>query len=200
MSLLGGIQSKLRVASAARRAAALIVCAALAVLAACASGGSASVGSASPTSSASAGGAKADTSLCDIIAPKDFYAAVGGPVGKQNSTISTVAGSQVVNCAYLPAGLPGAGGLISFVFTGDGATYYTHMKLDEQGQLNSENDLSGLGDAAYWGTQSGSPDIFELKMRKGNVVVAIEMDGSAQDGSTYLDSAKQFAQTILSHL
>jgi hypothetical protein len=32
------------------------------------------------------------------------------------------------------------------------------------------------------------------------VIVVVEMDGSAQDGSDYLNSAKQFAQTILVHL
>ena len=75
------------------------------------------------------------------------------------------------------------------------------MKQDEQGILGSENDLSGLDAAAFWGTGAPlAPDAFQLNVRKGIVIVVIEMDGCAQDGSVYLNSAKQFAQTVLAHL
>ncbi len=185
--------------SLARRAfPLLIVCAALAVLAACSSGGSTTSGG-TPSASATAS-VKADASLCSIIAPSDFFAAVGGPVGKENSNVSTIRGNQVVDCAYLPSNLPGAGGSISFVFASDATTYYSQFKQEEQDLLNGETDLSGLGDAAYWGTQTNSPDAFELTVRKGNVVVNILMDGAVDDGSVYLNSAKQFASTILTHV
>ncbi len=176
-----------------------ILCASLTTLAACSSGGS-TTSSTTPSASAT-GGVKADTSLCTIIAPKDFFAAIGVPGGTEQASTQTVNGDRIVNCLYKPSVSVGASSAINFVFTSDGATYYGKMKQNEQGILGSENDLSGLGDAAFWGT--GTPlasDAFQLNVRKGNVIVVIEMDGSAEDGSVYLNSAKQFAQTILAHL
>ncbi len=37
-------------------------------------------------------------------------------------------------------------------------------------------------------------------MRKGNVIVNVLMDGSANDGSVYLSGAEQIANELASHL
>ncbi len=142
-----------------------------------------------------------DTSLCDIVSVAEFNQAVGGGVAKLNkSSVKAPNGAVQVNCAYLPASLPGSGGAIIYAITSDGPTYYAHVKLDEQDQLNSVNDVSGMGDAAFWGTDKGSTDILNLDMLKDNVVAGITMDGSAQDGSAYLPAAEQMAKEIAPRL
>ncbi len=143
---------------------------------------------------------KADTSLCNLISSQKFYSIVKGPVGSLHADLGTVSGFQEVNCTYKPASLPGAGGAITYLFTNDGAAYFAKVQQGDQSVYNSETALSGVGDAAFWGTQQGSPDAFELNMRKGNVVVNILMDGSAPDGSVYLSGATQIAQEIATHL
>jgi len=190
-----------RVSVARRVGVASLVCAALAMLAACASSGSASSGNTPSASATPGGGAKAETSLCNIIAPADFFAAIGVSGGTEKASTQTVNGNQIVNCTYKPSVSVSSSSAINFVFTSDGAAYFAKEKQNEQGILGSENSLSGLGDDAFWGTGAPlAPDALQLNVRKGNVIVVIEMDGSAQDGSVYLNSAKQFAQTILTHL
>ena len=123
MSLLGRVEGQSRRASVARRvAAASIACASLAVLAACSPGGSTTNGG-TPSASAT-GSVKADASLCNIIAPKDFFAAIGEPGGTEKASTQTVNGDQIVNCLYMPSVSVGASSAINFVFTSDGAAYY----------------------------------------------------------------------------
>jgi len=199
MSLLGGIQGQPCFKVVARRAAvATIICALLATLAACSSGGGTSSGGVSPTS---VGDAKADTSLCNIITTKEFFAAIGVSGGTEKKSTQTVNGDKIVNCLYKPSVSVRSSSAINFVFTSDGAAYFSKMKQNEQGILGNENGLSDLGDEAFWGTAAPiAADAFQLNVRKGNVIVVIEMDGTAADGGVYLSSAKQFAQTILTHL
>ena len=141
-----------------------------------------------------------DTSLCDIISLSEFNQAVGGGVTKLNKSSVASSGGVQVNCAYLPSGVSGGSGGIIFAVTSNGPTFYAHAKQDEQGSLNSMNDLSGVGDAAFWGTDVGSDDILNLDMLKDNVVVGITMDGSAADGSAYLPAAEQMAREIAAKL
>ncbi len=143
---------------------------------------------------------QANASLCALVSAQEFFAVVKGPVGSVDSNVGTVSGYKQVNCTYKPPNSPGAGGAITYLFTNDGAAYLARLQLGDQSVYNSENTVSGVGDAAFWGTQVDSPDAFELNMRKGNVIVNILMDGSANDGSVYLSGAEQIANEIASHL
>lgn len=174
----------------------------LAALTACSPGGSTTAETGTPPGNAtlSPTAPKADTSLCNLIPAQEFFAVINGPVGSVHSTLGTVSGFQEVNCTYKPPSQPGAGGAITYLFTNGGAAYFTKVQQGDQSVYNSETAVNGLGDAAFWGTQIGSPDAFELNMRKGNVVVNILMDGSAPDGSAYLSGAEQIAKEIVAHL
>lgn len=143
---------------------------------------------------------KADASLCTLVSAQEFFAVVKGPVGSVDSKVGTVSGYQQVSCTYKPPSATGAGGAITYLFTNDGAAYLAMLQQGDQSVYNSENTVSGVGDAGFWGTQVDSPDAFELNMRKGNVIVNILMDGSANDGSVYLAGAEQIANEVASHL
>jgi hypothetical protein len=182
---------------------AVVVCGSLA-LAACSITGTtsgATSGDTTPNHETSVTVAPGDTSLCDIISLSEFKQAVGGGVAKLNKSSAKGPGGVVqVNCAYLPSSLPGAGGGIIYAITSNGPTYYAHVKQEEQSLLNSATVLSGVGDAAFWGTDSTAEDILNLDMLKDNVVVGITMDGSATDGSAYLPAAEQMAKEIANRL
>jgi len=199
MSLLGLLQGQSRRTVVARRAVgALVVCASLAALAACSQGGSTS---SEGSSSTSTGGVKEDTSLCNIVSTQDFFAAIGEPGGTLKASMQSNNGTTIVNCIYRPSATVNASSSINIEFTSDGTAAFVDVQKNEQGILGSQNPVSGLGDKAYWGTEAPlSPDYFELDVLKGNVIVFVAMDGSAADGSTYLNSAKQFAQAILPHV
>lgn len=140
-----------------------------------------------------------DTTLCALIPVKEFFGAMNAPVGKLRARMTTVKGTQTVSCAFLPSGTRGAAGLISYVFPADAAAFYTRMERDAQESLNKKTDLPGIGTAAFWGTSKGAEDELELKMRKGNVVVALLLDGKVADGSVFLPAATQIAKEIASH-
>jgi hypothetical protein len=144
----------------------------------------------------------ADTSLCNIISVAEFSQAVGGGVTSEKTGKTTLpSGTVLVSCAYLPSRLPGSGGGIFFAVTSDGPTYYAQVKQQEiDAGLTSLNELSGVGDAAWWGTDKTAADTLNLDMLKGNVVVGISMNGTAADGSTYLPGAVQMAKEIASQL
>jgi hypothetical protein len=178
----------------------VLLCVALVALTACAPGASTagagtSLGNVTPPTAP-----KADTSLCNLISPQEFFAVVKGPVGSVQAALGTASGFQEVNCTYKPPTQPGAGGALTYLFTNDGAAYFAKVQQGDQGVYNSETVVNDLGDAAFWGTQTGSPDAFELNMRKGNVVVNILMDGSAPDGSVYLAGATQLAKEVSAHI
>jgi hypothetical protein len=179
-----------------------LLCVVVAALTACSPGGATTAqdGTPPPKAAQSPVTTKADTSLCNLISTQEFYSVVKAPVGSLHADIGTVSGFQEVNCTYKPPSLPGAGGAITYLFTNDGAAYFAKVQLGDQSVYNSETVVSGIGDAAFWGTQQGAPDAFELNMRKGNVVINILMDGSASDGSAYLSGAEQIAQEIAAHL
>jgi hypothetical protein len=175
---------------------------ALVALSACAPGASTAAGAGTALGIATTSPAtpKADTSLCNLISPQEFFAVVKGPVGSVQAALGTASGFQEVSCTYKPPTLPGAGGALTYLFTNDGAAYFAKVQQGDQSVYNSETVVTGLGDAAFWGTQTGSPDAFELNMRKGNVVVNILMDGSAPDGSVYLAGAEQIAKEVAAHI
>lgn len=174
----------------------------LAALTACSPGGSTAAGSGTSPGNAtqSPTSPKADTSLCNLISAQEFFAVIKGPVGSVHGTLGTMSGYQEVNCTYKPPTQPGAGGAITYLFTNDGAAYFAKVQQGDQSVYNSETAVNGLGDSAFWGTQMGSPDAFELNMRKGNVVVNILMDSSAPDGSVYLSGAEQIAREVTAHI
>lgn len=183
----------------------VMCCALLALLTACGSGGGGGAPSGSGTPSgtahpASANAVKADASLCALVSAQQFFSVIKGPVGTIHSNVGPVSGYQQVSCTYKPPSMPGAGGAITYLFTTDGVAYFAKLQQGDQSVYNSENTIAGVGDAAFWGTQTGSPDAFELNMRKGNVIVNILMDGSANDGSVYLAGAEQIAREVASHL
>jgi hypothetical protein len=84
--------------------------------------------------------------------------------------------------------------------TSNAKAYYDNVQKEEQGSLNGVHTLTGVGDAAYWGTDTTAPDILSLTMRKDNVVVGITMDGPVVDGSIFLPGAEQMAKEIASWL
>jgi len=145
-----------------------------------------------------------NTGLCDIISVAEFSQAVGGGVTTVHKTsMKLPSGAVQVNCAYLPQQIPGPGGGIFFVITSntsDAKAYYDNLQKEEQCGLNGLHTLTGLGDAAYWGTDTTAPDILSLTMRKDNVVVGITMDGPVVDGSIFLPGAEQMAKEIASRL
>ena len=182
--------------------ATVLLCVVLAALAACSLGGSTTAGSGTSPGNATQSPTlpKADTSHCNLISAQEFFAVIKGPIGSVHGTLGTVSGFQEVNCTYKPPTQPGAGGAITYLFTNDGAAYFAKVQQGDQSVYDSETVVNGLGDAAFWGTQTDSPDAFELNMRKGNVVVNILMDGSAPDGSVYLSGAEQIAKEIIAHI
>lgn len=180
-----------------------VIIAAMLSLAACGASGSTggSPATVAPSHRANVTVPVGDTSLCNIIPISEFSQAVGGGVTKLNkSSVKGPAGTVQVNCSYMPPNMPGAGGAIDFAITTNGQAYYTQVQQEEQSQLNSVHTLSGVGDAAFWGTDNTSPDILNLDMVKDNVVVGITMDGSATDGSAYLPGAEQIAKEVASQL
>lgn len=69
------------------------------------------------------------------------------------------------------------------------------MQQCDQSVENSNTAVNSLGDAAFWDTQTGSPDVFELNMCKGNVANFL-LGGNAPDGSIYLSGTEQIAYAI----
>lgn len=179
-----------------------LLCVVLAALTACSTGGSTSAGSGTAPGNTTQSPTlpKADTSLCNLISAQEFSAVIKGPIGSVHGTLGTVSGFQEVNCTYKSPTQGGPGGAITYLFTNDGAAYFAKVQQGDQSVYNNETVVNGLGDAAFWGTQTGSPDAFEITIRKGNVVVNILMDGSAPDGSVYLSGAEQIAKEIIAHI
>jgi hypothetical protein len=144
---------------------------------------------------------KADASLCTIISLAEFSQVLGSPVTTLTSGVThTPAAQEVVTCAYLPPSSPGYGGAIDFALSSNGPACYARDKQEEQDLLTSETDVSGIGDAAFWGTETSSPEALEFDMLKGNWVVGIVIDGSAPSGSAYLTGAEQMANELASKL
>jgi hypothetical protein len=143
----------------------------------------------------------ADATLCNIISLAEFSQVLGSPVTTLVPGVGhTPAAQEVVTCAYLPPSSPGHGGAIDFALSGNGAAYYAKLKQEEQSLLSAETDVTGIGDAAFWGTESLSPEALDFDLVKGNWVVGMVIDGSAPSGSAYLAGAEQMAKEIASKL
>jgi len=143
--------------------------------------------------------AQQDTSLCHLISAKEYFGVLKAPVGSVKGQAATIAGNRMVTCYYRPPSMPGAGGSITYIFPANAAAYYAQLLQEDKSTLNKETTLTGVGDAAYWGTQVNSDDAFELTMRKGKVIVGLLLDGKAPDGSVYLSGAVQLAKEIAAH-
>ena len=142
---------------------------------------------------------KQDTSLCRLISAKEYFGVLKAPVGSIRGRSATIAGNPTVTCYYRPPKMPGAGGSITYIFPSNAAAYYALLQQDDKNNLNKVTTLTGVGDAAYWGTQVNSDDALELTMRKGKVIVGLLFDGTADDGSVYLAGAEQVAKEIAAH-
>lgn len=142
----------------------------------------------------------ATPALCQIVAPSEISQIVGRPVTKLVSSTAHTPLAQLTLCNYLPPSIPGYGGSIDFALSQDGASYYAIIQQEEQENLSGENAVSGVGDAAFWGTDPKTPGDLDFYFRKGNWVVSITIDGPGSDGSVYLAGAKQIAQEVLPHL
>jgi hypothetical protein len=144
---------------------------------------------------------KVDATICTIISPAEFSQVVGSPIAQIVGGISHTPLAQVATCNYLPPKIPGNGGAIDFALSSNGPDYYAHFKVqEEKAGMSSANDVSGIGDAAYWGTEPANPGVLDFGMVKGNWVVGIVISGSANDGSVYLAGAEQMAKEIASKL
>jgi hypothetical protein len=177
-------------------------------LAACGGSNAATTGTATATSAtgatdtptaAAASTVTASTSLCDLMSKSAVSSVVGGTIGSVNRNKTTAAdGSTSVNCTYLPAsgGTP-VDAEISYLFTSNGQAAYSANKADDSSRGETETDISGLGDAAFWAVSAAHKNVLQVSVLKGNVLLIMTLGGAGADGSTMLNGAEGLARQAL---
>ncbi len=184
-----------------------ILLAVLLSLAACGSTTAAKVSTSTPVSTVSATtattvtgtNAKPTTALCNLMSLSQVSGVVGGTLSTLTSTITMSNGNTAVNCTYLPTQGNGAhlAGEISYLFSTNGSTSYAAAKSDQTSRGETETDLSGLGDAAFWAVAAKNVGTLQLTVLKGNVILEMTLLGANPDGSSMLNGAIALAKLAL---
>ena len=155
-----------------------------------------------PTVSASATApttVTATTALCDLMSLSQVGGVVGGTLTLLERGATTANGNTAVNCTYLPTQGNGErlAGEISYLFSPSGPASYAANKKDDASRGETETDLSGLGDAAFWAVAAKNPNTLQLSVLKGNVLLIMTLLGANPDGSTMLNGTISLAKLAL---
>lgn len=190
----------MRFVTSSQRGLLLVSLVGLLVIAACGTSTTASTTSSPSSASATTGtGATtitASTSLCKLLSLSQVGAVLGGTVTTLNSNITTSGAFKAVNCTYLgPAQRLDAE--ISYEFSPNGQASYAADKKDDASRGETETNLTGLGDAAFWAVAGRLPHTLQVSVLKGNVLMLMTLGGLNPDGSTMLNGAIGLANAAL---
>jgi len=130
-----------------------------------------------------------DVTACDLVTKEEAAELLGEPVDDADTGAASCVYSAESIDSFASVGL----GLFSFETDGAANTSFDEGKA----QVDSPEDLSGLGDEAYWDPLFGSVDI-----RQGRHFVTISVafadgDSASAEG---MEAALALAETVLSRL
>ncbi len=144
----------------------------------------------------------ANTGLYDLMPFGQVSAVVGATISKVARSITTGNGEKAANCTYLPATGSGThvAAEISYLFATNGSSAYATNKQDDASRGETETDLSGLGDSAFWAVKASNVGTLQLSVLTGNVLLVMTLLGVNPDGSSMLSGAEGLARQALPSL